>query len=115
MQPQAFQQSDDALTFRIYADTLREFLLFDPVTAGAVPRYVGKVDRYHLRDIDVPELLIISPEAWREEAERLANFRRQHDGLSATVVTLPQVFQSFSGGTARRQRPAQFRHNALPA
>ncbi len=98
VQPQAFQQSDDALTFRVYADTLREFLLFDPVTAGAVPRYVGKVDRYHLRDIDVPELLIISPEAWREEAERLANFRRQHDGLSATVVTLPQVFQSFSGG-----------------
>lgn len=48
----------------------------------------------------VPNLLIVTPMAWREQAERLATFRREHDQLSVLVVTTQQVYNEFGSGQA---------------
>ena len=45
-----------------------------------------------------PNLLIIVPSAFRAEAERLAAFRRSHDGLTVLVVTTRQVYNEFASG-----------------
>ena len=47
-----------------------------------------------------PNLLIITPTAWREQAERLATYRRDHDQLSVLVVTTQQVYNEFGSGQA---------------
>ena len=95
---QTYRQQDSTLSFRIYADTLREFITFDPATVTTVPRYVGSVANQDLRSLPTSELLIITAPSLREEAERLAAFRREHDGLTAWVVTLPQIYNEFSSG-----------------
>lgn len=46
----------------------------------------------------VPDLLIVTPAAWREQADRLAQFRRDHDKLSVLVVTTQQTFNEFGSG-----------------
>ena len=46
----------------------------------------------------VPDLLIVTPEAWRSEAERLAQFRRTNDNLSVLVATTQQVYNEFGSG-----------------
>jgi hypothetical protein len=52
----------------------------------------------NLKDGQVPNLVIVSPPAFRAEADRLAEMRRQHDGLSVRVVSLPEIYNEFSSG-----------------
>lgn len=46
----------------------------------------------------VPDLLIVTAPAWASEAQRLAQLRRQHDGLEVLVVTTGQVYNEFASG-----------------
>jgi len=57
-----------------------------------------------------PVLLIISPEAWLPEAERLAAYRRQQ-GTPTVVLSIANIYHSFSGG---RKDPVALR-NAIAA
>ncbi len=52
----------------------------------------------NLLALATPDLLIVTSSPLQEEAERLAQFRRQHDSLRVAVVTLPQIYHAFSGG-----------------
>ncbi len=54
----------------------------------------------NLRAQPVPDLVLVTPIAWREQAERLAQFRRDHDQLSVLVVTTQQVYNEFGSGRA---------------
>jgi len=64
-----------------------------------------------------PNLLIITPNAWQAQAERLATYRREHDQLSVLVVTTQQVYNEFGSGqadpTAIRDATRYF-YNQLP-
>lgn len=57
-----------------------------------------KVANQNLHALPIPNLLIVTPEAWKNEANRLAKFRQKNDGLSTAVVTTEQVFNEFSAG-----------------
>ena len=46
----------------------------------------------------IPNLLIVTPAAWRDQAERLATFRRDHDQLTVLVATTQQVYNEFGSG-----------------
>lgn len=59
---------------------------------------VGSVAPQNLKDGNVPNLVIVSPPAFRAEADRLAELRRTHDGLSVRVVSPPEVYNEFSSG-----------------
>ncbi|RIV22191.1 hypothetical protein DYU11_14225 [Fibrisoma montanum] len=65
--------------------------LLTPVSAVSMPNQ-------NLRAQAAPELLIITPATWRDEADRLAEFRRQHDKLSVSVITTQQVYNEFGSG-----------------
>ena len=98
VQQQAYQWQDSTLSFRTVADTLRRFVLFDPAAAFPSPRYGSPVSNQNLSGLASPTLLIITAPALQPEAERLADFRRQHDSLSVAVVTTPQIYRAFSSG-----------------
>ena len=76
---------------------LREFAAAE---LGNLPAatVVGSVTPQNLKDGNVPNLIIVSPPAFRAEADRLAELRRQHDGLSVRVVSLPEIYNEFSSG-----------------
>lgn len=59
---------------------------------------VGPVAPQNLKDGTVPNLVIVSPPAFRAEADRLAELRRTHDGLSVRVVSPPEIYNEFSSG-----------------
>ena len=79
------------------AGELREFIA---VAASdlAEPQLVGPVATQNIQDGSVPNLVIVSPLAFRVEAERLAELRRQHDRLTVRVVTPQQIYNEFSSG-----------------
>jgi len=76
---------------------VRTYLGFSSAQAKA-PLSWQKVANQNLHELPVPQLLIITPEAWKTEAHRLAEFRQNNDGLSTVVVTTAHVFNEFSAG-----------------
>lgn len=86
------------LRFRSEGQTLKTFVVFDPA-AAAQPRVVGSVPNQNLHGLlTPPDLIIITPALFAEQANRLASFRRNFDGLKVTVVDIEQIYREFSSG-----------------
>ena len=77
--------------------SVRTYAGFSPQQA-LVPVAWQKIANQNLHALAVPELLIVTPKAWQNEAARLAQFREKHDGLAAAVVTTDQIFNEFASG-----------------
>ncbi len=90
---------DNRQRFRLQGNKLREFIAFDG-TLFLTPEPKGIIHNQNLHGMPVNDLIIISPEEFIEEAERLAAFRREHNELTATVVSTQQVYNEFSSGKA---------------
>ncbi len=90
--------SGNLMQFRQETGSLREFVAFDG-SSYKRPRRRGRVDNQNLHGMQPVDMIIVVPEAFKNEANRLANFRTQHDGLSVAVVTTAQVFNEFSSGS----------------
>ncbi|MCS6980792.1 MAG: type IX secretion system sortase PorU [Flavobacteriales bacterium] len=75
----------------------RRFVAFKPEEALR-PHFFGRIENQNLHALPSPDLIIISPPDFQEEAKRLADFRQAHDGLEAIVVTPQQIYNEFSHG-----------------
>ena len=85
------------LSFMLSGDTLREFLSFSGTTFPS-PTPFGSVQNQNLHGEAVSELVIVTPARFKAEAERLANFHRDYDGITVKVVTPQEIYNEFSSG-----------------
>lgn len=92
------ESSGTSTVFTAKTETLREFVAFYP--AGNLPSVtrVGTVANQDLHQMDVPQMLIISPAGFRTQADELAAFHLAHDGFRVTVVDPEQIYNEFSSG-----------------
>lgn len=78
-----------------------EFVAFQ--TNGTFPgvEVMGEVANQNLHALKNVDMIVITPAggSLNSEAERLAQFHREHDNLSVEVVTAAQVYNEFSSGT----------------
>ena len=77
---------------------LKTFVLFSDKNL-LEPIYAQKIANQNIRATQVPDLLIVTVKNWREQAERLADFRRKNDGLEVAVVNIDEVYNEFSSGS----------------
>lgn len=89
--------SGNTFTFKAATDSLRKFLIFTNNSAMSVT-LVGKVNNQDLHGSSLVDLVIVAHPDFLSQAERLADFRRNNDGLSVKVVTPQQVYNEFSSG-----------------
>ncbi len=94
---------DKAITFTappIEGDrrTVNQFYAVD-LAQAARPEIVGAVPNQNLHGEEIPDLIIVSTQALMSEAERLAAYHRERDGLKVLVVWQELIFNEFSGGT----------------
>ncbi|GAB3952445.1 type IX secretion system sortase PorU [Spirosoma harenae] len=78
---------------------IRDYFLFTD-SQLLTPVSTASVANQDLHTQSTPDLLIVTPATWRAQAERLAQFRRDHDQLSVLVVTTQQVYNEFGSGQA---------------
>ncbi|MCE7041004.1 type IX secretion system sortase PorU [Dyadobacter sp. CY312] len=78
---------------------LRSFIGFHPSQA-LVPESWQAVPNQNLMEERVPDMLIVTAPLWKNQAERLASFREENDGMDVLVVTTGQVYNEFASGKA---------------
>jgi hypothetical protein len=81
------------------SETLREFAIVDPAQSFATPGVIGEVKPQNLHGMAQTDMIILAPEAFVSEAERLAKMHRSRDNMTVAVVTPQQVYNEFSSGT----------------
>ncbi|HEX8385956.1 MAG TPA: C25 family cysteine peptidase, partial [Rubricoccaceae bacterium] len=84
------------------SDRPREIVAFDAAGSyvSAPPSGGEPVANQNLHGLGGnPAYVLVAHPDFAAQAERLAAYRRQHDGLESVVVTTDQVFNEFSSGT----------------
>ncbi|MFM7023571.1 MAG: type IX secretion system sortase PorU [Flavobacteriales bacterium] len=94
---QLFTFSGDSMVFNAATDSLREFVVFNPLDA-ATPGYCGEIKNQNLHALSPAQLIIVTHSDFRSEAKRLADFHQNIDSLSVLVVDINEIYNEFSGG-----------------
>ena len=94
---QAFRINGSEATFGAAGRLWRRFAVFTE-NQLLVPASAVAISNQNLRGQTTPDLLIVTAPKWQAQAQRLADFRKSHDNLTALVVTTTQVFNEFSSG-----------------
>ncbi len=96
---QESSQNGNNQRFRLPGDSLRTFIAFDE-SLFLNPILEGEVPNQNLHAMSPKDMFIVVPDTLLPAAERLADFRRETNGLSVGVVTTRQVYKEFSSGSA---------------
>lgn len=94
---QTYEIKDGQAIFGADSEKLREFIIFKG-NDFPLPVFNEKIKNQNLHGENVPELLIVTFPPFKQEAERLASFRSQHDHLSVKTVTTLEIYNEFSSG-----------------
>ncbi len=78
-------------------DRLREYAAFS-ATGLLQPAAVGKLSNQDLHATAPAAMLIITHTTLLSQAQRIASFHQQQQGLRSVIVTTDQVYNEFSGG-----------------
>ena len=78
----------------------REFVAFDQSASSfSHPELVGEVDNQNIHAQAAPDMIILAPAAYLEQAQRVAALHEQYDGYRVLVLDHEKVFNEFSSGT----------------
>jgi hypothetical protein len=91
------QVANDTYIFKTNIADVKKFVVFDG-QEFLKPEFVEKVENQNLHAIKNIDYLIITHPAFKQQAEVLANFHHEHDGLKAEVVEVPKIYNEFSSG-----------------
>ena len=84
-------------SFGVETSILREFVAFNPSNLPA-PVAVGRVSSQNLHALAVPDMVILTHSAFRQQAEQLAAHRRTQSALEVAVVDVNEVYNEFASG-----------------
>lgn len=78
-------------------DNFKKFILFSDKNVFE-PFSFQKISNQNLIALETPNLLIITPKSWKNQAERLAKHRQTYNNLQVAVITTDEVYNEFSSG-----------------
>lgn len=84
--------------FKAQTSELREFIMFDGSQYKSVTP-LSSVANQNLHGTGAVDMVIVTHPDFLTQANRLAQFRSENDGLSVKVVTTQQVYNEFSSGS----------------
>ncbi len=92
------QHDGSTLSFSPLASGQRRYVVFSPGGTFARPTYVGQIANQNLHSESVPDMVIITPSEYREQALRIAALHESVDSMRVLVVNDGEVYNEFSGG-----------------
>lgn len=91
-------KESQGISFIDSSNQYKEYVIVDPSSEFDAPVFIEKTENQNISGSDVPDLLIVAYPAFMDAAERLASFRRLHDGYNVLVVSVDKVYNEFSSG-----------------
>ncbi len=95
--------SDNVYSFTANADSLHEYIAFDPQNDFYLPIYLsggnGIIQNQNLHSLLNIQYIIVTHPDFLLQADSLADFHAKQDQLTTAVVTTNQVYNEFSSGT----------------
>ena len=76
----------------------REYVAFNPLKVARAASGAGAVRNQNLHGMTAPGMVIISPEQYSAQAQRLVELHAKTDGLEVAVITPEEVYNEFSSG-----------------
>lgn len=86
------------VTFNTSITDPKYFGWFKEASSLPLPTAEGKVLNQNLQSVNNPNLIIITPAEFVNEAERLAAHRLSFNNITSAIVTPEQIFNEYSGG-----------------
>lgn len=93
------QLAGTQLQFTSATEAINEFVMFAS-TEGYNPVAIGKIDNQDLHGLSAADLIIISPAFLLTQAQELADYHAEHDGMKAIVADQAKIFNEFSSGAS---------------
>ncbi len=90
--------SGNTTTFIAKADSLKEYVAFNPGGSIPFPVLVGDVANQNLHSVSGIEYVVVAYRDFVSEANRLAALHQAEDGYTTFVVTPEQIYNEFSSG-----------------
>ena len=109
-QPEALtvQNNGSGFTFTAPTEVPGTYIAFK-ISDARTPTGIATVKNQDLHGSEVPDLVIVTHADFADQAERLADLHRLHDGMTVLVATQEEVFNEFSSG---RKDPVAIRQLA---
>jgi len=89
--------TDSTFRYRMYTDTLTEFIAFDGSFFYPV-KICGTVSNQNLHAMQPAEMVIVTNPLFEEEANILASFHKQTNGMTVHVARTDQIYTEFGCG-----------------
>lgn len=95
--------SSNTYKFKATADTLKEYIAFNPGYAFPSPIYsdatdIGKIDNQNLHGLGNCDLIIITHPNFIAQANDLKRIHENNDNMKVIVVTPDKIYNEFSSG-----------------
>ena len=81
------------------AETWEQYVAFKPSATLKQVVIEGVIDNQNLHGNTTPDMVIIYPRNFEEQATRLADMHRTRDGFDVVIAEQEQIFNEFSSGT----------------
>jgi len=98
-QEQITRRTGSDIRFSAFSDQLQKYWVFDPNNTPS-PENFEAIDNQNLLGSNSPELIIITADEFKSQAEVMADFRRRNDHMNVLVATIEQVYNEFGSGRA---------------
>ncbi|MCM1291237.1 MAG: type IX secretion system sortase PorU [Prevotella sp.] len=76
----------------------RDYVAFQPTPTSINPASAGKIANQDIHAMDVPDMLIITPQEYLSASERIATLHRDIDNMKVHVLTPEAIYNEFSSG-----------------
>ena len=93
------QFNDGTVAFSPAVMGRREFVAFDESGTYSHPVFQEDVSNQDIHGEPVPDMIIVAPGAYLEQAKRVADLHEQYDGFRVLVIEQEKVYNEFSSGT----------------
>ena len=95
----AYTLQGDRALLRLERGGYREFVAFDPEKISTGKSRIGRrIANQDLHALEAPDMLIISPDEYRDGAQLIADMHQSLDGMQVTVLSPEIIYNEFSGG-----------------
>jgi hypothetical protein len=92
-----FDLSGNTLSFKTGTENIKEFIAFDN-SEVITPSFVEQVPNQNLHSLEPPDIIVISYDDFTDEAQQLADFHQENDGLTSVIATPGKIYNEFSSG-----------------